>query len=80
VAGATFHTAGVWGTPEETRLFAAWEADHLRQPAVVELVTEQGWADQATLDAMHAAMLAWGDHPDAFCAILGVAAVGWVEG
>jgi hypothetical protein len=28
---------------------------------------------------MHAAMLAWGDHPDAILAIIGVTAVGWVD-
>jgi SAM-dependent methyltransferase len=78
-AGATLDTVGVWATPDETRLFAAWEADQLRQPATVELVSAQGWADPAKLNAMHAAMLAWGDHPDAILAIIGVTAVGWVE-
>jgi ubiquinone/menaquinone biosynthesis C-methylase UbiE len=79
-AGASLDTVGVWATPDETRQFAAWEADQLRQPATVELVTAQGWADTAKLDSMHAAMLAWGDEPDAMLAIIGVTAVGWVEG
>ncbi len=80
VVGATLETVGVWATPEETRLFGAWEADQLLQPETVALVTEQGWADETRLNAMHAALLAWGNHRDAMLAIIGVTAVGWVDG
>jgi hypothetical protein len=52
VAGASTWCGGVWGTPEETRDFAAWFADQLTAPAAVELATAQGWADQAALHAM----------------------------
>ena len=79
VAGATTETVGAWGTPEDTRMFAAWEASHLSQPHIIELMTAQGWANQATLEAMAEATLAWGEHPDAFIAFLGVTAVGWKD-
>lgn len=36
VAGASLGGGGVWGTPEDTRLLAAWAAEQLRQPAFVE--------------------------------------------
>jgi hypothetical protein len=35
--------------------------------------------DQRALDAMVAEILAWGERPDAYFAIMGVAAVGWVD-
>jgi ubiquinone/menaquinone biosynthesis C-methylase UbiE len=79
VAGATTSAAGVWGTPEETRDFAAWWADQFGQPTVVELMTAQGWADQAALAAIVEEILAWGGRPDAYFAMMGVAAVGWVD-
>jgi ubiquinone/menaquinone biosynthesis C-methylase UbiE len=80
VAGATLGGGGVWGTPEETRLIAAWAAEQLRQPGFVQLVTEQGWADQSALDAIAAAVLAWGDQPDALLAVMALTALGWVDG
>jgi hypothetical protein len=80
VAGATLGTAGFWGTPEDTRFAAAWLSGQLRLPAFVEVVTARGWADQATLDAMVAAALAWGERSDAFLAVMGVTALGWVDG
>jgi hypothetical protein len=70
-------TAGVWGTPEETRLHAAWLADQLRAPAFTRLVLAEGRTDAATLDAIISEVVAWGDRPDAFFVVLGVAAVGW---
>jgi hypothetical protein len=79
VAGATTWAAGVWGTPEETHDFAAWFANQLGQAATAELVMTQGWADQATLAAIVAELLAWGERPDAYFAMMGVTAVGWVD-
>jgi hypothetical protein len=70
----------VWGTSEETRLFAAWYAEQIRAPAFFDLVTTQGWVDSATLEAMAAHVLAWGERPDAFMAVTGVTAVGWADG
>jgi ubiquinone/menaquinone biosynthesis C-methylase UbiE len=80
IAGASLGTGGVWGTPEETRLFAAWYAEQIRAPAFFNLVTAQGWVDSATLEAMAAEVLAWGERPDAFVAVMGVTALGWVDG
>lgn len=80
VAGGTLGTGGAWGTPEDTRLWAAWLVDQVNAPAFQEMVTAQGWADEATLAAMAAGILAWGERPDAFLAILGVTALGWVDG
>jgi ubiquinone/menaquinone biosynthesis C-methylase UbiE len=77
IAGASLWTSMVWGTPEETRMIAAWLADQLGHSDFVALVTGQRWTDQATLDAMIAEVLEWGGRPDAFCATLGVTAVGW---
>ncbi len=51
----------------------------LRDPAVVALVTGQGWVTPAGLEEMVAYLLAWGERPDAFFAILYCAALGWVE-
>lgn len=80
VAAGTLGTFGAWGTPEDTRLIAAWMVDQVCAPAFSELVTTQGWADAATLDAMAADMLAWGERPDALFSITGVAALGWADG
>ena len=79
VAGAALGTVGAWGTPEETRLFAAWVVEQAAAPAFRALVTAQGWADVATLDTMAAAMLAWGEDPDAVYAVLGMTALGWAD-
>jgi hypothetical protein len=40
-------------------------------------VTEHGWADRATLDALMADARGWGDDPDALWASIHFAAVGW---
>jgi hypothetical protein len=79
VATATLGTFGAWGTPEDTPLYAAWIVDQLRAPAFSALAIAQGWADEATLAAMAAEVLAWGERPDAFAVVMGVAALGWVE-
>jgi hypothetical protein len=42
-------------------------------------VLEQGWADEATLAATYDAMRAWGEHPDAYQAVMMCEAIGWVE-
>jgi hypothetical protein len=67
----------VWGTPEETRELAAWFANQFCAPATAQLVTSQGWVAQGGLDAMVPEILAWGDRPDAYFAVMGVAAIGW---
>ncbi|MBV9602483.1 MAG: methyltransferase domain-containing protein [Chloroflexi bacterium] len=78
-ATATLGTGGVWGSPEETRLFAAWFADQLRAAASEELMIGQGWTDAESLKAIIGDVLAWGERPDAFFAVVGVAATGWLD-
>jgi SAM-dependent methyltransferase len=51
----------------------------LRDPAVVGLVAQQGWATQAGLDEMVAYLHEWGERPDAFFAIMYCTALGWKE-
>jgi hypothetical protein len=48
-------------------------------PATVEVILSHGWVDQTALDAIIAEILAWGERPDAYHAVMGVAAVGWIE-
>jgi ubiquinone/menaquinone biosynthesis C-methylase UbiE len=79
VAGATTAVGGAWGTPEETRALALWWSNQLRQPDIATLITTQGWADQSTFESQIAAVLAWGEHPDALFTVLGVTAVGWKD-
>jgi SAM-dependent methyltransferase len=71
-------TASCFGTPERTRWFAGVFALLLEQPAFVRTAAEQGWADAAALSAMRAAVRAWGEHPDAYCAVAFPEAIGWV--
>jgi hypothetical protein len=48
-------------------------------PAFADLVIEQGWVDEPTLEALLDEVLAWGVRPDAYCAVMGVTALGWVD-
>lgn len=50
-----------------------------RDPAFVDTVLEQGWADQVKLDAMFQALEAAFTGPDAFFALTLCAAIGWVS-
>jgi hypothetical protein len=79
VAGASLGTAGVFGTDEDTRRNAAWFAEQFRAPAFANLVMEQGWVDPSTFEAVVKELLAWGERPDAYKAVMGVTALGWVE-
>jgi len=45
--------------------------------ATVETVVRHGWAEPAELEAMRAAVRAWGEEPDAFFAVLRGGALGW---
>jgi hypothetical protein len=66
------------GTPEETRALAELGVAHNRAPDLVRTVLEQGWADEATLAATYEALHAWGEHPDAYEAVMMCEAIGWV--
>ena len=48
-------------------------------PGIVELAIESGWADQAQLDETELALNEWGNHADAFMAMVWCEAVGWKE-
>jgi ubiquinone/menaquinone biosynthesis C-methylase UbiE len=72
-------SAGCRGTADATRTWAEAVIEHNSAPAFVQTVLEQGWADQATLAATHDAMRAWGEHPDAYQAVMMCEAIGWVD-
>ena len=76
-AGATAATAG---TAEETRRAAeALARGLLDGPTGAEAVARE-WADRARLEALAAALRAWGEHPGAFRTSFWCTAVGWVPG
>jgi SAM-dependent methyltransferase len=64
------------GTLEETRRVAQNHLIRLRG-ALGELAVAQGWATRQELEQMAAALMAWGDAPDAFYARPGFSAIGW---
>ncbi|MDP8923625.1 MAG: class I SAM-dependent methyltransferase [Chloroflexota bacterium] len=76
---ATVDGGGCWGSGADTRFFAEWMVEQMNGPAFAELVVGEGWADQSRLDAMAAAIHAWGARSDAFFAVMAPAAVGWVS-
>jgi SAM-dependent methyltransferase len=68
-----------YGTSAETRHFARLTDSLLRNPAVWASAIREGWTDEAELARIRAAILAWGERPDAFVAWMYCAAVGWVD-
>lgn len=66
-------------TREATRTWANVLSEFARNPTLSERAMTLGWANQTTLDAMVAALQAWGEHPDAFWAETWCEAVGWKE-
>ena len=71
-AGATANCAG---SPVETRRLAALARAQLVGIAPTALA--EGWADQATLEAIPADFDAWAERPDAFYAVVACHAIGW---
>jgi SAM-dependent methyltransferase len=67
-----------FGTREQTRQAASLTEAQLRDPAFVATAVSQGWADQATLEAMIAGARIWGEDPDAYFATHTPMAIGWV--
>ena len=53
--------------------------DEFTGPKIAETAIQMGWADQAQMDKAARALEAWGDHADAFMAIVWCEAVGWKE-
>ncbi len=66
-------------TSATTRTWATVLSEFVRNPTLSDLALTLGWASQTKLDAMVAALQAWGEHPDAFWAETWCAAVGWKE-
>ncbi len=71
-------SASYRGSEESTRPWAHAVVVHNQQPTFVQTVIDQGWADEATLEATYAAIRAWGESEDAIWAIVMCQAVGWV--
>jgi len=67
-----------YGTGELTHWWATIGQAQLRDPSFVATAVGQGWADQATLDAMIADVVTWGEDPDAYWSYQTPAAIGWV--
>ena len=65
------------GSLRSSQSFGELLAHRLRLPAFTQTILENGWADDATLQAACAACRAWSQHPDAFAAVLMAEAVGW---
>ncbi|HEX5502061.1 MAG TPA: methyltransferase domain-containing protein [Thermomicrobiales bacterium] len=68
-----------YGTLAETRNMVRLADLLLSNPAVIAPIVSERWADEAELARIRAATLAWGERPDAFCAWMYCAAVGWME-
>jgi ubiquinone/menaquinone biosynthesis C-methylase UbiE len=68
-----------YGTLAETRRFASIFKGLLRNPKLVDIVTDQGWASQGEIDTMLVGVEQWAERPDAFFAGMYCAALGWAE-
>jgi SAM-dependent methyltransferase len=66
-----------YGSREVTSGVAAAMVEHHRAPAFVQVVLDQGWADQRALEAMYREILAWGERDDAFLSLTYCEATGW---
>src|SRR5262249_6738933 len=69
-------SAAAFGTPEEVAQWGEQMANV--QETATDLIT-LGLADQATIERVAAGWRAWGARPDAFVAMLQVAALGWTD-
>jgi ubiquinone/menaquinone biosynthesis C-methylase UbiE len=66
-----------YGAPQATQWFGEVMARYI--PSNLETAVRLGWADVELVERIGAAWKAWGEHPDAFCAILRCEAIGWKE-
>ena len=73
-----FAVAESFGSREGTRMIAAVGVQQMSEPGFVETVIANGWADEHELAGMLGELKAWGEHPDAYWAIMAPAAVAWV--
>jgi len=72
-------TVEYYGDREATRRIAGVLDRLWGSPSTVETVVGQGWAGAAEVEAMRAAVRAWGDEPDAFLSVTRCGALGWVD-
>ena len=63
-----------WGTPELVQAIMSALMDEFTGPKIFETAIQLGWADEAQMKGAASALEAWGDHADAFMAIV------WCEG
>lgn len=77
MAAGAVNGRGPAGTLNDTRRAAAVEVARLRDDFSAVALRE-GWASQDEMDAMAAALLAWGEDPDAYLLRPIVCAIGWV--
>lgn len=68
-----------YGTLEDTRRFAALLSLLLETPAHIQLMNTLGLLTTDELPAVREKVLAWGERPDAFAAVLYCAALGWAD-
>lgn len=66
-----------YGRLEETRRMAGVMRSQFNDPAFAGLAINQGWTTEAELTAITNWLNEWGNHPDAFLAIMYCAALGW---
>ena len=71
--------ADYYGNLDETRRLAQIQTRMFRDAAMVELITQQGWATHAELEEIVDWVQQWAEQPDAFLALMYCAAVGWTE-
>ncbi len=68
-----------YGTLAETRRIATIAGRMLRNPEFTGVILSEGLASAEEIEAIRDDMLAWGERPDAFAAVMYCAALGWVD-
>lgn len=73
------HAPEVYGDPMSTHWWTEFVADFLGAPSASDVIISEGWASQAELDGVIAALGEWGRQPDAFVGWLYCGALGWTS-
>jgi ubiquinone/menaquinone biosynthesis C-methylase UbiE len=68
-----------WGTSQLTQSMSSVLKEEFTGQKISEAAIQMGWADQAQMDEAARALNDWGNHADAFMAIVWCEAVGWKE-
>lgn len=66
-----------WATPQRVQSIMPVLKTEFAGPEIAKTAIREGWTDQGQMDETVRAIDAWGDHPDAFMAIVWCEAVGW---